>query len=157
ESVIYHNNITKEIIIQFHEIYTGTMERNNASQQYFYGLEYFINLITNNPSNCAIIIIYKDGIPISTELLLFSGTTIYSFLGGTVLDYFYARPNDFLKIEVLKWARKKGYAYYFLGGGRKNNDGLYHYKKDFFPLDEDLIFYTGRKIIDEVSYRNFVN
>ena len=157
KSKLYHYNITIEVIRQFHEIYTGTMERNNASAQYFYELDYLINLITNNPSTCAIIIIYKGEDPISAELLLLSDTTINSFLGGTVMDYFYTRPNDFLKIEVLKWAREKGYSYYFLGGGRENNDNLYLYKKSFFPLDVDLIFYTGRKIIDEGSYNTLVN
>lgn len=156
KSNIYHHDITKEVIRQFYDIYTGTMERNHASAQYFFELEYFTNLITNNPSTCALVIISKDEIPISTELLLLSETTINSFLGGTVMEYFHTRPNDFLKIEVLKWAREKGYTYYSLGGGRTNNDSLYQYKKNFFPIEEDLIFYTGRKIIDEVGYNNLV-
>lgn len=157
KSKIYHKNINIEVIRQFHEIYTGTMERNQAGKQFFYGLDYLVNLINNNPSTCTIIIIYKDEIPISAELLLLSNTTINSFLGGTVEEYFYTRPNDFLKIEVLKWAREHSYHYYFLGGGRENNDSLYQYKKNFFPLDEDLIFYTGRKIIDLAEYNKLVN
>jgi len=155
-SSIYHHLITTDIIGQFYEIYTSTMERNQASEQYFFELEYFTNLITNNPTTCAIVIIYKDQIPISAELLLLSETTINSFLGGTVKEYFHMRPNDFLKTEVLKWAREKGYTHYSLGGGRTNNDSLYQYKKNFFPIEEDLIFYTGRKIIDEDGYNNLV-
>lgn len=156
KSTIYHDNITLDIIKQFHEIYLGTMERNHANQQYFYELKYFVNLITNNPDMCAIMMIYMDGIPVSTELLLLTATTIISFLGGTVMEYFHTRPNDFLKIEVLRWAREKGYAYYSLGGGRENNDTLYQYKKNFFPMDEDPIFYTGRKIVDEKNYNHLV-
>lgn len=156
KSTIYHHNITLTIIKQFHEIYIGTMERNQATQQYFYELKYFVDLITHNPDTCAIVIIYKDDIPISTELLLLSDTTINSFLGGTVAEYFHTRPNDFLKIEVLKWAREKGYDHYFLGGGREKNDTLYQYKKSFFPLDEDPIFYTGRKIVDVKSYNDLI-
>ena len=156
KSVIYHNNITLEVIRQFHTIYTATMERKKASPLYFYKLDYFVNLIDKNPSSCAIVIIYKDEIAISAELLLLSDTTVNSFLGGTDINYFNTRPNDFLKIEVLNWARKKGYSYYLLGGGRENNDSLYHYKKDFFPTDEDTTFYTGRKIIDQQSYNILV-
>lgn len=151
-SIIYHDNISVEVIEQFHDIYTHTMERTKASSLYFYDLDYFKDLIFNNPSTCAIIIVYKDEAPISSELLLLSDTTINSFLGGTDEKYFETRPNDFLKLEVLKWARERGFTYYFLGGGRENNDSLYHYKKDFFPLDEDTIFYTGRKIIDKEGY-----
>lgn len=157
KSIIYHDNISVEVIEQFHDIYTRTMERTKASSLYFYDLEYFKDLIFNNPSTCAIILVYKDETPISSELLLLSDTTVNSFLGGTDEKYFDTRPNDFLKLEVLEWAREKGYTYYFLGGGRENNDSLYHYKKDFFPLDEDTIFYTGRKIIDNEGYNILVS
>ena len=157
KSTIYHKNITIEVIEQFHDIYNRTMHRKKAGRVYFYDLDYLKDLIFNNISTCAIIIVFKDEIPISTELLLLSDTTINSFLGGTDNNYFDTRPNDFLKIEVLKWARVKGFTYYFLGGGRENNDGLYHYKKDFFPLDEDTIFYTGRKIVDQEGYNALVN
>tara|TARA_R100001369_G_scaffold87500_1_gene123114 strand:+ start:3455 stop:4540 length:1086 start_codon:yes stop_codon:yes gene_type:complete len=156
-STVYHDIITDEVIEQFHNIYARTMERTKAISQYCYDLDYFKNLIFNNPLSCAIILVYKDETPISTELLLLSDTTINSFLGGTDEDYFYTRPNDFLKLEVLKWGREKGFAYYFLGGGRENNDSLYHYKKNFFPLDTDAIFYTGRKIIDKEGYNTLVS
>lgn len=156
-SEIFHNNITDKVIGQFHKIYTHTMERKNATSQYFYELDYFRNLIYNNSSTCAIVIVYKGNTPVSAELLLLSDTTINSFLGGTDDNYFDTRPNDFLKVEVLKWAREKGYTYYFLGGGRENGDSLYHYKKDFFPMDNDTIFYTGRKIIDHEGYNILVN
>ena len=66
------------------------------------------------------------------------------------------RPNDFLKIEVMKWAITNGKKYYVLGGGRGNNDSLYQYKKTFFPKDEDAMFYTGRKIINHDIYNSLV-
>src|SRR5690606_25672887 len=67
--------------------------------------------------------------------------------------YFNFRPNDFLKIEVIKWALENNITHYVLGGGRQNNDGLFQYKKAFFPKDDDAVFYTGRKVINHKVYK----
>ena len=156
EAKIYNQTISDEIINTFHTIYIGTMERNKAANNYYFTLNYFKQLIQANPASNAIIIIYKDDIPISTELILLNSATMYSFLGGTVSDYFHLRPNDFLKIEALKWGKTQGFKNYVLGGGRINGDSLYKYKKSFFPKNEDVVFYTGRKIINQDIYEKLV-
>ncbi|MFL1895407.1 NeuD/PglB/VioB family sugar acetyltransferase [Aquimarina sp. 2-A2] len=149
---VYDNEISDEIIEDFYSIYIQTMHRNNAHDQYFHYIDYFKNFINNNPESVVIAMVYKEGNPISTELILKDEDTLYSYLGGTLSDYFYTRPNDFLKIEVIKWARINNYKFYVLGGGREDNDGLYKYKKYFFPNDEDVVYYTGRKIVNQEVY-----
>jgi carbamoyl-phosphate synthase large subunit len=144
--------INEDIILTFFNIYTSTMKRKNASKQYLYPLSYFKKFIKENINKCVIVMIYKEDIAISTELILLSNDTIYSFLGGTLEDYFCVRPNDFLKIEVMKWAHKHNIKYYVLGGGFNDDDNLYKYKKSFFPYDKDIIFYTGKKIINKTVY-----
>ncbi|MEX0290751.1 MAG: GNAT family N-acetyltransferase [Flavobacteriaceae bacterium] len=152
-SKVYFEEIDKEIISQFCAIYHGTMERRNAGEQYFQTQEYFSDLINKNPKSIAIAMIYKGDIPVSTELLLLSEEVLFSYLGGTNAAYFSLRPNDMLKIEVLNWGRKNGYKHYCLGGGRMEGDSLYKYKKNFFPKDEDLVFHTGRKILNQQIYK----
>lgn len=153
---IYHQEITEEIIGIFHDIYIRTMERNKAENNYFFSLNYFKHLVINNPENTLLILICKEDVPISTELILLDKNTMYSFLGGTVAEFFNLRPNDFLKMEAMKWGRTNGFAKYILGGGRANEDSLYKYKKSFFPNTEDVVYYTGRKIINEVVYEKLV-
>lgn len=147
---------TEEDINIFYDIYTKTMVRNDAGKNYFYQKKYFKNLININVENTILVIVYKDDVPISTELLISNNNDIYSYLGGTLSDFFEYRPNDFLKIEVVKWAIANKKANYILGGGRENKDGLYKYKKAFFPKDEDVPFYTGRKIINEHVYNKLI-
>lgn len=154
---MYHTNIDKSIIEEFYSIYIGTMDRTNADETFYYSFDYFENLISKNEQNCSLAIIYKDSNAISTELLLLSNNTMFSYLGGTNANYFDLRPNDFLKIETINWGRKQGFDYYLLGGGLENGDGLYQYKKKFFPNDPDVFFYTGRKIINKEVYSNLVN
>ena len=149
---IYKEDISENIIETFYSIYVDTMDRNNASANYYFSLDYFKTYIFANPANCFLIIVHQNEIAISGELVLLNKDIMYSFLGGTLSNYFHLRPNDYLKINVINWGRKNGYTYYVLGGGRKDNDGLYKYKKTFFPKDEDVIYYTGRNILDESAY-----
>ncbi|AUP77243.1 GNAT family N-acetyltransferase [Flavivirga eckloniae] len=146
------DGVKPEDVERFYRIYISTMKRVNADTDYFYSLDYFKNIARLSKGKILITFIYKDDTPISTELILISGNTLYSYLGGTLMDFFNLRPNDFLKVEVMKWARKRNFKYYNLGGGRVDFDSLYSYKKSFFPNDEDVIFYTGRKIIDKEVY-----
>ncbi|MCK0156859.1 NeuD/PglB/VioB family sugar acetyltransferase [Cellulophaga sp. F20128] len=145
-------NITDEIITEFHDVYIETMERNNAKDIYFFSKQYFESIIYSNPDNFAIAVSYKENIAVSVELIIINATTLYAFLGGTRAKYFECRPNDFLRVEILKWAVTNKMKFYVLGGGQQNNDGLYKSKKMFFPKDEDVIFYTGRKIINKEVY-----
>lgn len=148
--------IHQNAIEDFHRIYINSLVRNNALERYFYSLEYFEKYVGNNLNCCALATVKKDGKAISVELLLLSDESIYSFLGGTEADYFEYRPNDFLKYNVLNWGRKLDFKYYVLGGGQHNDDSLYLYKKSFFPVDDDVTFFTGRKILDNSKYLDLV-
>jgi hypothetical protein len=155
-SRIYFKNIEQYCINEFYEIYIDTMKRTNAKEFFFYSLESFNYFIFNNLDLCAICTIYDNDKCISSELLLISNNSVFSFLGGTVIDAFEKRPNDFLKFEVINWARSKGFKYYILGGGYGYEDGIFKYKKAFFPNDV-VKYVTGRKIVDQQKYFHFVN
>ena len=115
---------------------------------------YDINICFENPGKCAIGLVYEGDKPISSEFFLISEDTIFSFLGGTDSGYFKLRPNEFLKINAINWARKHELIYYMIGGGlsNKEDDNLYLYKKKYFQTDEDIKFFTGRKIVQSKKY-----
>lgn len=150
--VFYKNEITTKEILDFYNIYIKTMERTNADAKFFYPLSDFESFIKNNPLNSVICNIYLEDKIISSELVLVSEDSIFSFLGGTDENYFDKRPNDFLKYEMINWARNNGKRYYILGGGYGYEDGIFKYKKSFFPNDIEQ-YYTGRKIIDYQIYK----
>jgi len=150
---IFNNHeINEEHIEDFYDIYTQTMLRNHANKLYFFPLNYFKNLIFNNTNECALAFAYHEKKYISAEFIIKNNETIYAFLGGTDSNYYHLRPNDFLRVEIIKWAIQEHFKHYVLGGGLENFDGLYKSKKAFFPKNEDVIFYTGRKIIDYDTY-----
>ena len=99
--------------------------------------------------------VYKDGKVISTELVLCSKKYAYSFLGGSLSEYYEFRPNDFLKNEILKWCNRMGFEKFILGGGYHRDDGIYKYKKGF-TSDPDVPFYIGKYIFNIEIYNKAV-
>jgi hypothetical protein len=151
--------IPEDKIEDFYTVYINTMDRRDATDSFYHTLDYFIDFHKKNPNKCGIGLVYQEGKPISSELFLISDGTIFSFLGGTDSNYFKLRPNEFLKINAVQWANNEGLTYYMIGGGLSNGkeDNLYLYKKKYFPLDDDIDFYTGRKIIQPKVYLDLVS
>ncbi len=146
------DGLSPEVINDFYRIYFKTMQRNNASDFLFFSNHFFQNMVLNHKKDFSIAMVYTEGKPISTELHIHYNNCVYAFLGGTDSDFFHMRPNDFLRVEVIKWAIANRKRKYILGGGMKDDDGLFRSKKAFFPKDEDCSFFTGRKVINKEMY-----
>lgn len=147
--IIMENNTAH--LDDFLNIYDKTMDRNHAESYYYFGRDYFERIEKLLPDNFMYFHVVKDGKIISTELVLCSEKYAYSFLGGTLEEYYEFRPNDFLKNEILKWCNQTGREKFILGGGYHKDDGIYHYKRCFTP-DPDVYFYIGKYIFDQDVY-----
>lgn len=148
---------TGKSIESFLEIYYKTMNRNNAKKEYYFDKKFFSILNSMNENIAYFNVLYKGKI-ISTELVLYTPNNCYSYLGGTLSEYFNLRPNDFLKYEIIKWAYNKNIKNFILGGGySEKDDGIYKYKKSFAPKNGQVDFYIGKKIFNMKIYKKLVN
>lgn len=145
---------TGERLDDFLDIYYETMNRANAKKNFFFSKEFFKEL-NKMIGNYIYIYILHEGKVISTELVLYGPENCYSFLGGTKRDYFHLRPNDFLKYQVINWAKEKGLKRFILGGGYGKDDGIFKYKKSFAP-NGIYDFYIGKKIFDIEKYKKLI-
>lgn len=137
----------------FLRIYYGTMERSDAEEQFYFKEQFFEKLISVD--NAVMFHVKFEGTIISTELVLYGANNCYSYLGGTDSEYFYTRANDFLKYEIIKWAKEKGLKNFVLGGGYGSDDGIFQYKMNLAPHGiKD--FYIGRKVFDEETYQKLL-
>jgi hypothetical protein len=154
EFEMWYGDIPEKKIADFYTVYIGTMDRRDAVDSFYHPLEYFVNFQKYNSKKCGVGLVYAEGKPISSEFFLIADQTMFSFLGGTDSDYFKLRPNEYLKINAVAWANKKGLHYYMIGGGLSDGteDKLYQYKKKYFPMDDDIDFYTGRKVVMPKAY-----
>jgi len=139
----------------FLDIYYGTMERNGAQAFYSFDRSFFQSIIDTLPGHYMFFHAWKDDVVVSTELVLFADEYVYSFLGGTIEEYFSLRPNDLLKYEIIRWCKETKHKAFILGGGYGGNDGIYRYKKSFAP-GNDVSFYVGRIIHNHEVYNQLV-
>lgn len=154
------NNL--EIIIEntdahlqdFLDIYYSTMDRSNAEGEYYFSKEFYQTL-NRMRDNVMYFHVLSKGKVISTELVIYGARNCYSYLGGTYRDYFDLRPNDFLKYEIIKWAKEKGLKNFVLGGGYGADDGIFQYKTCLAPKGI-VDFYIGRKMFDKEKYQSLV-
>lgn len=139
-----------ERLDDFLRIYYGTMERTEAKEEFFFK-ERFFKTLNEMEDNVCYFHVLNEGKIISTELVIYGSENVYSYLGGTDSDYFSVRPNDFLKVEIIKWAKEKGFRNFVLGGGYGSDDGIFRYKKSFAP-EGTIDFYIGKKIFNQEKY-----
>ena len=155
-SIVSGSDISSGQLDEFHRIYTSTMERNKAASHFFYSHEDFARYAAHNPEYCAFAFVHDQDEAVSVEMILISDDSIFSFLGGTERQAYPKRPNDLLKFELINWARDRQLNYFVLGGGYGAEDGIFQYKRAFFPQDVTG-WYTGRKILDENIYQEICN
>lgn len=139
----------------FLRIYYSTMDRNDAESEYYFK-EGFYRQINQMQGHFVYFNVLLDDKVISTELVIIGSDTMYSYLGGTDSEYFDYRPNDFLKVEIIRWGLEKGYKQFVLGGGYGADDGIFRYKKAFAP-DGIVQFYTGQTVFNQEVYDELVN
>lgn len=143
-----------EHLQDFLDIYYSTMDRSNAENEYYFSKEFF-ETINSMKGNIMYFHVIHEGKVVSTELVVYGAENAYSYLGGTDREYFELRPNDFLKYEIIKWAKEKGLNNFVLGGGYGADDGIFQYKTCLAPSGV-VDFYIGRKIFDEEKYKKLV-
>lgn len=146
---------TEEHIDDFLRIYYSTMDRTDADSEYYFSKKFYrsLNVMKNN---IAYFYAVYDNKIVSTELVIYGSENCYSYLGGTDRAYFDVRPNDFLKYEIIKWAKRKGLKKFVLGGGYGSDDGIFQYKSALSPKGI-VDFYIGRKIFNDDEYKKILN
>lgn len=145
---------TDEHLKEFLDIYYSTMERSKAEGEYYFTKKFYETLNCMK-DNIMYFHVMHEGKVISTELVIYGSENCYSYLGGTDRDYFDLRPNDFLKYEIIKWAKERGLKNFVLGGGYGADDGIYQYKTCLAP-NGIVDFYIGRKIFNKGVYNQLV-
>jgi hypothetical protein len=140
---------------EFLVVYTRTMERRGALDQYYFTRDFFERIRDNLSGQFAYFhALHADSV-ISTELVLLSDYAVYSFLGGTLEEAFDLRPNDLLKYEIILWAKRQGKRTFVLGGGYQPRDGVFRYKLAFAPRG-GVAFYTGWRVLDDEMYGRLI-
>lgn len=149
--IIDAKDMSEEKIKIFYDIYRSTMQRNSANDEYLFSMEYFLSVKNSMAYNALFIFIFKDESAISAELVLLNTYVAYSFLGGTLEEYFLYRPNDYLKHILIETLKERGLSFFILGGGVSPDDGIFKYKRNF-SKNGIYDFFIGKSVYNQEIY-----
>lgn len=128
----------------FNKLYYMTMERNGASERWFFPEDYFRNCYELLGQNrVSLFFAFAGKCVASAYILMHDFSTIYYHFGGSDSRFYDLRPNNLLMYEVMLWAKKQGYMYYHLGGGVTSSpdDNLFRFKAGFSANRSPLYSY----------------
>lgn len=117
----------------FLNIYYKTMDRNAASDFYYFPKSFFAGLQRHMAGQFHFFYAVHEGEIVSCELVLHHGDYCHSFLGGTLREALPLTANSLLKIEIFKRMQALDCKYFLLGGGHAPNDGIFNFKKAYAP------------------------
>ena len=137
----------------FKEIYYSTMERNNASEYYYFDDEYFLKCLNLFKDNIVLVEATYNSKTIAMGLYFIYDNIIHVHLSGTLSEYLKLSPAYILRYGITMWGKEKGYSIIHHGGGRSNsnNDSLYLFKRQF-GNNTQFKFHIGKKIWNEEIY-----
>ena len=158
KGVTYKITQKPDNIDSFKDIYYSTMDRNSATDYYYFDDEYFNNLLKYFKSNIIFIEAIFENKVIAAGLYFTYKDIIHIHLSGTLTEFLYLSPAYILRYAVTLWGKENGYKLIHHGGGRSNSeeDTLYLFKKNFAKL-YDTDFYIGRKIWNTDIYNKLCN
>lgn len=151
-SIVLEDDI--KTIENFVSIYNSTMDRNNASEYYYFNDKFFHDAIDSLGGNVFIVNAYYKNKIIASSLIMRYSKYLHYHFSGALRKYRKLPANNLLLYEVAKWGNENGYEKFHLGGGYESeSDSLYKFKKSFSKL-EDNDFYIGKKIHNVELYNN---
>lgn len=147
-----------ESMNSFKEIYYSTMDRNNASDYYYFDDEYFKDCLKYFKENIVLVEAVFKNKAIAASFCFAYKKIIHIHLSGTLSEYLYLSPAYILRYAVILWGKQKSYELIHHGGGTSNTreDKLFLFKKQF-AQNTEFEFGVGRNIWNEDIYNRLCN
>lgn len=145
-------------VSEFKKIYYATMNRNEASEFYYFDDEYFDQCVDSFRDNLLLVEALYNQQTIAMGLYFIYDKTIHIHLSGTLNEFLYLSPAYILRYATTMWGEKNGYELIHHGGGRTTSldDSLYLFKKQF-GKNTEFEFFTGKKVWNEEVYERLCN
>ena len=140
-------------IDEFKAVYYSTMDRDNATDYYYFGDEYFAQILETLGKYVIYVKILFEGKLIAAGLYFACGDIVQCHLSGTLSEYLSMSPAYVTKYATAEWAKEHGMHFVHYGGGtsRAEDNNLYLFKKKF-GQNTDFDFYLGRKVWNQEAY-----
>ena len=146
-----------EIFEVFREIYNSTMDKDNATDYYYFSPEFYESICDDLAANAQVFYAVLEGKVIAASIMLAANGWMNYHLSGSLREYANLAPSNLLLYEAALWGSANGCRTLHMGGGvGSREDSLFKFKKSFYRLDELPQFAIGKKILDQNAYDELV-
>lgn len=148
---------SEEVFIGFTRIYEETMDRDNATEYYYFGPEFYQSICYDLQENAEVFYAVDDqGEMIAASIMMQANGRMNYHLSGVKTAYRNLAPTNLLLYKAALWGCANGCKTLHLGGGLGSaEDDLYKFKESFYRR-EPCRFNIGRKIFDMARYDDLV-
>jgi hypothetical protein len=145
-----------ELIDEFIPLYNATMNKDDATDYYYFNKEFYKSVLEDLRYNSLIFYALYDQKIISMSMILFSNDNMHYHLSASDREYQSLAATNLLLYEAACWGCENGYKSFHLGGGLgSKEDSLFKFKKAFNKSSETY-FSIGRKIFDQEKYDELI-
>ena len=131
------------------------MDNHDAENYFYFEKEYFEYLKKSLSENIVFFYSKFEGKIIGSAIFLYNNNSMHYHLSGTLFEYRKLASTNLLIFEAAKWANSHGINKLHLGGGLRDNDSLFGFKKQFNKKGY-LDFTIGRMIFDTELYNDIL-
>ena len=139
---------------KFLEIYNLTMKNLNSNDYYYFNKEYYQSFFKFKENLFFANVYYNDNL-IASCIIFKYDKLLHYHIGGSYLEYRNLRPNNLIHCSIIKYGIENDYELYHLGGGLKDNDSLYDFKKKISTNSYDYTIY--KNILNQDIYKKLCN
>jgi hypothetical protein len=144
-----------EYIDIFVELYEQTMDRVGATQSYYFGRDYFVQLSQALKHQMHLCVVELNDEIICGGIFTEVCGIVQYHLGGTKSAFLKQAPSKLMFDYVRIWAKERGNEFLHLGGGVGGaKDSLYHFKAGFSKQRHS--FSTIRLVVNQKNYDDLV-
>ena len=152
-----YNGRYPEIFKVFREVYNSTMDKDNATDYYYFAPEFYESVCDDLPSNAQVFYAELDGKVIAASIMLTANGYMNYHLSGSLREYANLAPTNLLLYEAALWGNANGCRSMHMGGGvGSREDSLLTFKRSFYRGDDLTQFSIGKRIMDQKRYDELV-
>lgn len=156
KEIMVKEAVNLEEIDQFIAIYYETMDRVNATPNYYFSKEYFYEFLNNTDFNSKLLIAVKDNKVIAGAIFTLTDKIMQYHLAGTTEDFIKETPMKLILDEARLLGNETSSESLHLGGGvgGSDEDSLFRFKSGFskdFKQFSVWKYIVNQKVYDDLS------
>ncbi|MBW8308810.1 MAG: GNAT family N-acetyltransferase [Candidatus Paracaedibacteraceae bacterium] len=145
-----------ELIDAFIPLYNSTMNKDNATDYYYFNKDFYKSVLEDLKYNSQIFYALYDQKIISMAMILFGNDNMHYHLSASDREHQNLAATNLLLYEAACWGCENGYKSFHLGGGLgSKEDSLFKFKKAF-NKNSETYFSIGKKIFDLDKYNELL-